>query len=91
MPASTTYPLPTPCEIMPILRRNDRQTVANESVKLLQSRLNEIGAHLTVDGFFGPKTEAAVKDFQRKGNLVDGVVGPKTWSLLGLCTRTTGL
>lgn len=90
MQASTTYPLPTPCEIMPVLRRNNSQTVASESVKLLQSRLNEIGAHLTVDGFFGSKTEAAVKEFQRRGLLVDGIVGPQTWSALGLCSRPTG-
>ena len=34
-------------------------------------------------GFFGQQTRAAVKFFQiQKGLLVDGVVGPKTWSRL---------
>jgi len=32
-----------------------------------------------VDGFFGPKTEQAVKDFQTANSLdVDGIVGPRT-------------
>jgi peptidoglycan hydrolase-like protein with peptidoglycan-binding domain len=35
---------------------------------------------LAVDGFYGPESERACKDFQRKRNLtVDGVVGPLTW------------
>ncbi|MDR9793622.1 peptidoglycan-binding domain-containing protein [Aeribacillus composti] len=33
------------------------------------------------DGIFGPKTEAAVKAFQKKHGLKqDGIVGPKTWA-----------
>ena len=36
-----------------------------------------------VDGVFGPKTEAAVKDIQQDAGLtVDGVVGPQTWAAL---------
>ena len=36
-----------------------------------------------MDGIFGPKTEAAVKSFQRgKGLTVDGIVGPRTWAAL---------
>ncbi|MBM7499820.1 cell wall-associated NlpC family hydrolase [Brachybacterium muris] len=45
----------------------------------LQSGLNQNGANIAVDGKFGPRTHAAVKDFQRSnGLLVDGVVGPQT-------------
>jgi len=55
-----------------------------ERVVAIQDLLNQqIGAGLTVDGIFGPKTEAAVKAFQTKVKLsADGVVGPKTWPVL---------
>jgi peptidoglycan hydrolase-like protein with peptidoglycan-binding domain len=34
----------------------------------------------TPDGVFGPKTELAVKNFQKDNRLfVDGIVGPRTW------------
>ncbi len=58
----------------PTLRRGAQ----GEAVKLLQARLRA-----KVDGDFGPRTEAAVREFQRmKGLVPDGIVGPKTWSLL---------
>ncbi len=38
---------------------------------------------LTIDGIFGQKTSARVKEFQRNNGLVaDGIVGPKTWAKL---------
>lgn len=47
-------------------------------VILLQSYLN-----LKTDGDFGPKTEAALKEFQGENDLVsDGICGPKTWKEL---------
>lgn len=53
-------------------------------VALVQSILNEIaGARVAVDGKFGPKTETAIRDFQKnQGLTVDGAVGPKTWKRL---------
>lgn len=46
-------------------------------VKTLQGKLN-----LMADGIFGPLTEEAVKEFQkRKGLKADGVVGAQTWAL----------
>jgi peptidoglycan hydrolase-like protein with peptidoglycan-binding domain len=37
-----------------------------------------------IDGIFGAKTEAAVKRFQTDfGLTADGIVGPKTWAMLG--------
>lgn len=86
MQTSTSNPLPTSCEKLPVLRRDDRQATANESVKYLQRRLTDYGYPLTVDGFFGPKTEAVVRKFQTTAALlVDGIVGPQTWQALGAC------
>ena len=54
-------------------------------VMMLQKKLNEFGYGLEIDGIFGPKTDAAVKDYQSKNALVvDGIVGPKTWWSLGV-------
>lgn len=58
-----------------------------EVVKLLQERLRSLGFDCgTIDGYFGNKTRQAVINFQiANGLLADGLVGPKTWSvLLGL-------
>ena len=49
----------------------------------LQKLLNQNGYTLDVDGDFGTKTQAAVKDYQQKNNLsVDGIVGTNTWGAL---------
>lgn len=44
----------------------------------------QIYLKIKVDGDFGPKTEEAVKKFQRENKLtVDGIVGEKTWNAMG--------
>ena len=49
------------------------------AVRLLQAKLRRLGYPVVVDGVFGPRTEAAVRGFQRSHGLeVDGVVGPAT-------------
>jgi hypothetical protein len=54
-----------------------------ETVKILQTALNKHNYKLTVDGSFGPATDAAVRSFQKvQGLAVDGCVGPKTWGKL---------
>ena len=55
-----------------------------EPVRRLQRALRrQPDLDIAVDGAFGPKTEAAVKDFQQGASLtVDGVVGPQTWAAL---------
>lgn len=40
---------------------------------------------LNADGYFGPVTEKAVRDWQAKNGLAaDGIVGPGTWAKMGL-------
>lgn len=55
----------------------------SQTVKTLQTKLNVFGYGLAVDGCWGPLTQAAVLDFQRKQKIdVDGIVGPITWARL---------
>lgn len=59
----------------PTLRRGTR----GDLVKLLQGKIGIA----PVDGLFGAHTEAAVREFQRRKQIVpDGIVGPKTWLAL---------
>ncbi len=63
---------------LPVLRNGDR----GPEVVALQESLNALGYNAgTADGIFGPRTEAAVRAFQRdRGLSVDGVVGrQETW------------
>lgn len=63
----------------PVLREGD----VGPAVRTAQDRLNLWGAHLTVDGSFGPLTLAAVRSFQSAHKLtVDGTIGPSTWAAL---------
>ena len=56
---------------------------SGSDVKKLQETLNNHGYNLVVDGQFGSKTQAAVRDYQSKNGLaVDGIVGANTWGSL---------
>jgi len=58
----------------PTLRRG----ATGDLVKQIQAKLG-----VEQVGNFGPKTEAAVRVFQRAhGQVPDGIVGPKTWAAL---------
>jgi peptidoglycan hydrolase-like protein with peptidoglycan-binding domain len=64
----------------PTLKRGAK----GEQVVHLQRRLRAHGIAIQVDGDFGAKTEAGVKAFQKKRGLaIDGIVGAKTWGMLG--------
>ncbi len=53
------------------------------AVSKLQTVLNEHGYDLAVDGIFGEKTRAAVRDYQQKNGLkLDGIAGKETWGSL---------
>ena len=58
---------------------------SGEMVKDLQKRLKEIGlyTHTKITGFFGPKTELAVRRYQKqRGIKIDGIYGPRTRHML---------
>ena len=63
MPA-TSKPMPATTMVRPI-----RATGPEFPVLQLQEALNANGAGLRVDGVFGPKTDAALKAYQRDHNL----------------------
>jgi len=74
-----------PTGLPPTVKRGSRGAVVLD----LQRRLNRWSAahdrpeRLKVDGILGPRTDAAVRAFQRMTLLAaDGVVGPKTWTAL---------
>lgn len=69
-----------PVSEYPLIRKGSKGSY----VKKAQTQLNKKGGYkLKVDGIFGSATLSAVKKFQKKNKLViDGIVGPKTWSKL---------
>ena len=60
------------------------KNISSTSTKEIQKMLNKVGGYgLTVDGDYGPKTTAAIIDFQKKNGLTqDGIVGNNTITAL---------
>jgi peptidoglycan hydrolase-like protein with peptidoglycan-binding domain len=70
---------PDPIAPWPLIRRGDNAFPVRSLQQLLRARNHPV----TVDGIFGPLTEAAVKAFQQSQSLTDdGIVGPLTWPKL---------
>ncbi len=62
-----------------------RPDSTGERVMQLQTALVAEGYQVSVDGAYGPRTQAAVRDFQtRTGLEVDGIAGPLTQGALGI-------
>lgn len=62
-----------------------RPDSAGERVLQLQTALVAEGYQISVDGTYGPRTQAAVRDFQTRNGLeIDGIAGPQTQAALGI-------
>ena len=77
-----------------------RRGSTGPNVVIIQTSINRIAQNYpaipkipAVDGIFGPRTEASVKEFQRVFGLTpDGIVGPATWyQLVRTYTAVTSL
>jgi peptidoglycan hydrolase-like protein with peptidoglycan-binding domain len=73
-----------PATGQPTLRRGSNGSAVTD----LQQRLARAGFGLgLIDGIFGSQTDRAVRAFQQaRGLMVDGIVGPQTWSGLAAST-----
>lgn len=71
-----------PYQPPPTIKKRSRGPYVAYCQNLLNARLSG-QAPLWVDGIFGPKTDARVRQYQtRKRLVVDGIVGPATWAAL---------
>lgn len=83
------------CVICIVTTYNQTQTAAVETlskvgsqgdeVRAIQTKLNELGYNLKVDGIYGSATKQAVIAFQKsKGLTADGIAGKNTLAALGI-------
>lgn len=87
-PAPAPGPAPTPpagdnmkerVMALPMLRRGAK----GQFVRNMQGLLVANGQAVSVDGDFGPGTEAGLKAWQKRAGLsADGICGPNTWARL---------
>jgi peptidoglycan hydrolase-like protein with peptidoglycan-binding domain len=69
----------------PTLRRGAK----GDAVRYLQGVIsNKAGGNITVDGNFGPQTEARVKDCQRLIRAkTSGIVGKQVWTFIDILSK----
>ena len=68
---------------LPQLKSGDRDKPQDRMVHRLQGLVTALGNPITIDGIFGPNTEAAVKAQQHDFKLpTTGVVDDNTWMKL---------
>lgn len=68
-----------------LVGRHAAPSYPRDSYAEYQAALNKFGYGLAVDNVWGPKSSAALADFQRRHGLVpDRIVGPKTRAALGI-------
>jgi peptidoglycan hydrolase-like protein with peptidoglycan-binding domain len=69
-----------PSYVLPTLQLGSR----GESVRKLQTYLNQLGQRIAMDGVFGPETRQAVINFQAQAGVrpIDGIVGQRTWTAI---------
>jgi len=86
-------PAPTPRPPVPVgeyahilLFRGSEGPQVAQLQRQLKNGYQAYAGHLVIDGVYGPQTEAAVREFQRRtrGLKVDGIVGPATAAALNL-------
>jgi peptidoglycan hydrolase-like protein with peptidoglycan-binding domain len=65
--------------------KSHKPVATSAHVKSAQEALNKHGAQLVADGKMGPKTHAAIRDFQKSNNLkVTGKLDSATQKALGI-------
>lgn len=79
-------PLPVGDYADVLFHRGSRGAHVAELQRRLKHAYAAYAGYLAIDGIFGPDTESAVREFQRRtpGLLVDGIVGPATASAMRL-------
>jgi peptidoglycan hydrolase-like protein with peptidoglycan-binding domain len=96
-PPPPRTPAPAPAKTEPVNVRwlergpghykpgDPRHQATRNLQRRLQTRFPAYARHLVVDGQFGAKTEAAVREYQRRKHIEEnGIAGPLTLSRLGL-------
>lgn len=78
------HPAPAP-RLLYLVGTDPKRWMHGPDVEALQTALDRHGEHIKVDGWFGPGTNTALRDFQHRAGLhVDGICGPATRAKLGI-------